>query len=144
MLTLVNDRIGVIPIFDPDVSPGGIIIPEQAKERCDQGIVKYVGPKVKDIKIGDYVIFSGYTGTAIALEGEGRIFIMRERFVVCTIPEIENITINGIYFRSANGEYIPATFEQAMEVMARSFTEQRKALSVVSEKPRKEDYDDNF
>src|SRR5678810_1211728 len=75
MMKLVKDRVAVTPIFDADTSPGGIIIPDIAKERCDQGIVKYIGPNVKDIKIGMYVLFSGYTGTLVHIAGEGSVTV---------------------------------------------------------------------
>lgn len=108
MIELIGKRIAVRPIFDPDVSPGGIIIPDQAKERCDQGIVKYVGPLVKDVKIGDYVIFSGYTGQMIAIEGEGKLIMFEEQWVVAKLDEVPKTDVPGLYFRSSPlvaGEY---------------------------------------
>ncbi len=100
MLQLVNDRVAVTPIFDADTSPGGIIIPDVAKERCDQGIVKYVGPNVKDIKIGQYVLFSGYTGTLVHIAGEGSVIIMPEEFIVAVLDEIENTFVPGLFYKS--------------------------------------------
>jgi chaperonin GroES len=100
MLKMPTDKVAITPIRDPDKSPGGIWIPDIAKERVDQGIVKYVGPDVKDIKIGMYVLFSGYTGTLLRLEGEGDLIIMSEQFIVCEIGEVDNIQVPGLYYRS--------------------------------------------
>jgi chaperonin GroES len=121
MITLTRDLIGVQPIKDSEKTSGGLWIPDEAKERADQGIVKYVGPKCRDIKIGDYVLFSGYTGTTVQLEkdADGCIIIMRERFVVAILnaPDTE---VSGLYFRGDN-EYFPATYEMAMNIIAEAF-----------------------
>jgi co-chaperonin GroES (HSP10) len=123
MIRLTENKIAVEPIWDSDYSPSGlIIIPDEAKERCDQGIVKYVGPKVKDLKIGDYVLFSGYTGTTVRLEGEGIFIIMREDFVTAIVEEPAT-DIPGLYFRDKNGEYWTATYEMAMRLMAKRLQE---------------------
>lgn len=100
MLRLPKNKVAVTPIYDPDTTPSGrIIIPDQAKERCDQGIVKYLGPECKWIKQGMYVLFGGYTGQLIHLEGEGKLIIMPEDFVVAEIGEVDNIQVPGLYFR---------------------------------------------
>lgn len=70
MFKLVRNQVGIEPIFDPDKSSGGLYIPDTAKTRCKQGIVKALGPDVKDIKIGDYCLFSGYDGTIVAFEND--------------------------------------------------------------------------
>lgn len=145
MITLLRDNIAVVPIFDPDLSPGGIIIPDMAKERCDQGIVKYVGPKTKILKAGDYVIFSGYTGTMVRIEDEGRLIIMPEKFVVAQLPEPANVEVDGLYFRGKDGKFFRATYEMAMEIVADSFSdsEWRAKLGIknkIASRPKVEDY----
>jgi len=100
MIKLIGNKVAVTPINDPDKSSGGIWIPDQAKERCDQGIVKYVGPKVDWCKQGMYVAFSGYTGELFIMEGEGRLIIMPEDFIVCEINQVENVFVPGLFFKS--------------------------------------------
>jgi len=121
VLTLQNNRVAVVPLFDPDTY-GHIIIPDQAKERCDQGIVKYLGPKCELVKHGDHVLFSGYTGTTVSLEGEGLLIIMPEDFItaVCEDPVTD---VPGLYFRGVDGDYFTATYEQAMNLISKAFTE---------------------
>jgi chaperonin GroES len=141
MITLAGSKIAVRPIFDPDRTPGGLYIPTQAQERADQGIVKYVGPDVVDVRVGDYVLFSGYAGTLVILEGEGRFIILPEEFIICTVIRDSFFEVPGLFFKEANGEYFPATYEEAINLCADAVTEKRITLQVKSEKPRKEDYE---
>lgn len=120
MIKLLRDNVAVTPIFDPDKSPGGIWIPDIAKERCDQGIVKYCGPEVKELKNGDYVIFSGYTGSLIKLEDEGLLIVMAEPFVSAVLTEPANVEVEGLYFRGPDG-FFRATYEMAVELIAEAF-----------------------
>lgn len=150
MLRLMRDNIAAIPIFDPD-QIGSIIVPAQAKERCDQGIVKYIGPEVKDIKIGDYVLFSGYNGTLLDVEDEGQLILMPEEFVTAVIEEHPDTEVNGLYFRGVDGDFFPATYEMAMNIIADSFRDEKWRIDMLVKskfakkdrlhnKPRLEDY----
>lgn len=126
MIELTQDKCAIDPIWDSDFSPSGLlIIPEEAKDRCDQGIVKYIGPDVKTLKVGDYVLFSGYTGVNIRLEGEGVLIIMREDFVEAIVhpPETD---IPGLFFLDQSGEYWPATHEMATTLIARKYSDIRQ------------------
>lgn len=145
MIKLIGRNIAVDPRLDSNVSPGGIFIPEMAQERADQGIVKYVGPDVIDIKIGDYVLFSGYTGTNVKLEDEGLLIIMHEDFVTCLIypPDTE---VPGLYFRDKEGNYFPATYEMATTIMMHAFSTPEfdakfKIHNRKLNRPRREEYD---
>lgn len=93
-------------------------VPDIAKERCDQGIVKYVAPGVKEIKVGDHVLFGGYTGSTVALEGEGVLIILRETFVTAVIHGPDT-TVPGLFFMDADGPF-PATYESAMQLLVRA------------------------
>lgn len=127
-LGMLGTKIAVIPLFDPDVSKGGIIIPEIAKERCDQGIVKYVGPECKFVKPGDYVLFSGYTGKALRFE-EGTYLIFHEEFVVARIEGslIDETEVPGLFFegkpRKGQRTFFPATIEFALTLIAKALEE---------------------
>lgn len=138
MIRLIKNQVAVTPIFDPDQSPGGIWIPDMAKERCDQGIVKYIGPDVQDIGVGMYVLFSGYTGTLVHIAGEGPLIIMTEPFIVCQLPEVDNIHIPGLYFKNNQGQYFKATYEEIINFIADAFkySEHMKNIKVNVPKPR--------
>jgi chaperonin GroES len=67
-------------------TPGGIIIPDTAKEKPIEGEVLAVGPGARhesgtvqplDVKVGDRVLFGKWSGTEVIIEGEDRL-IMKE------------------------------------------------------------------
>jgi len=110
-----------------------------AGERCDQGIVKYIGPLVKDVKIGDYVFFGGYSGTLMKIEGEGKLIVLREDFIECIFKE-EHLVIPGVYFQDTHGDYFEVTYEQVMNVIAETFTLMNATVDVTPSIPKLEDY----
>ncbi|MDD3993479.1 MAG: co-chaperone GroES [Desulfobacterales bacterium] len=82
----LNDRILVVRVEEEQKTAGGIIIPDTAKEKPQQGKVVAVGPGkmgedgkriALDIKPGDRVLFSKYGGTEIKIDGVEQLF-MRE------------------------------------------------------------------
>ncbi len=150
MMKLLENRIAVTPIYDPD-RIGSIYIPDSAQERCDQGIVKYIGPEVKDIKIGDYVLFSGYTGTLVHVEDEGSVIIFPEEFATAVLPDPPTTEVPGLFFRGADGDYFTATYEMALEICAQAFRDKEWRLNLLvrskfsqkdklANRPSREDY----
>ena len=82
----LQDRVIVKRIEEEETTKGGIIIPDSAKEKPQEGEIVAVGPgKVADdgkkiplaVKAGDRVLFGKYAGTEIKLEDEEHL-IMRE------------------------------------------------------------------
>ncbi|MCU0539637.1 MAG: co-chaperone GroES [Desulfobacterales bacterium] len=82
----MNDRILVVRVEEEKKTAGGIIIPDTAKEKPQEGKVVAVGPgKVgedgkriaMEVKKGDRILFSKYAGTEIKMDGVEHIF-MRE------------------------------------------------------------------
>lgn len=89
----LEDRIIIRPLEAEDKTAGGIIIPDNAREKPQKGEVMAVGPgKVSDeaaliemkLKAGDKVLYGKYTGTEIKIEGE-ECLIMRESDVLAII-----------------------------------------------------------
>ncbi len=83
----LRDRVLVKPLTEKEVVKGGIIIPDTAKEKPNEGEVIAVGSgrvledgKVQplDVKKGDKVIYSKYGGTEIKIEGEEHILMKEE------------------------------------------------------------------
>ncbi len=83
----LQDRIIVRRIDEEETSKGGIIIPDSAKEKPSEGKVIAVGKgKVNDdgkvspldVKKGDRVLFSKYSGTEINIEGEEHLIIRED------------------------------------------------------------------
>jgi chaperonin GroES len=88
--TPLHDRILVRRIEEGETTRGGIIIPDSAKEKPQEGEVMSAGKgkvneegKVRplDVKEGDRILFGKYSGTEIKLDGEDFI-IMREEEVL--------------------------------------------------------------
>lgn len=120
MIQVHGNKIACVPLFDPDKTASGLLyVPDIAKERCDQGIVKYIGSKVEWVKPGDHILFSGYTGTLVSIEGEGLVIIVPEDFVNAKIFSPDH-DVPGLYFRDQDGSYFTATYEMAVELMARA------------------------
>ncbi|HLD93985.1 MAG TPA: co-chaperone GroES [Anaerolineales bacterium] len=80
------DRVLVEPIEDEEVTPGGIVLPETAKEKPQRGKVLAVGPGGRDedgklitmeVKVGETVLFAKYSGTEIKVEGK-KMLILRQ------------------------------------------------------------------
>jgi chaperonin GroES len=91
----LHDRIVVRRLEEERKSAGGIVIPDNAAEKPDQGEVIAVGNgkilddgKVRplDVKVGDRVLFGKYSGTAVKMEGD-EFLVMREEDVMGVIAK---------------------------------------------------------
>jgi chaperonin GroES len=80
------DRLVVKPIEREEVTKGGIVLPDTAKEKPQEGEVIAVGPGrlsedgkriAMDVKVGDRVIYAKYGGTEIKIDDE-ELIILRE------------------------------------------------------------------
>jgi chaperonin GroES len=89
----LHDRLLVRRIEQKETAKGGIIIPDTAKEKPQEGEVLAVGngkvledgTKVPlDVKVGDKVLFGKYTGTDIKIDGE-EVLILRESEVLAVL-----------------------------------------------------------
>ena len=83
----LQDRIILKRVESEEKSKGGIIIPDNAKEKPMEGEVIAVGNgkvlddgtvKQLDVKVGDRVLFGKYSGTEIKLDGEERLIVREE------------------------------------------------------------------
>jgi chaperonin GroES len=91
----LNDRVLVKRIEEVQITKGGIVIPDTAKEKPIEGKVIAVGPgKMSDagvrmplqLKEGDRVLFGKYAGTEIKTEGE-EYLMMREEDILAVITD---------------------------------------------------------
>jgi chaperonin GroES len=82
------DRVIIKPCAAEEVTTGGIIIPDSAKEKPQRGTVLAVGTGTKDeemtLKEGDSVLYGKYAGTEIDLDGE-KVLIMRQNEVLAVV-----------------------------------------------------------
>lgn len=82
----LGSRVVVEPIEQEEITAGGIVLPETAKEKPQKGVVLSVGPGDRDddgdripldVKPGDTVLYAKYAGTEIKLEGK-KLLILKE------------------------------------------------------------------
>ena len=82
----LHDRVVLRRIEEDERTPGGIIIPDTAKEKPQQGEVIAAGPGARDekgqvqpldVKAGDRVLFGKWSGTEVKIDGE-ELLIMKE------------------------------------------------------------------
>lgn len=91
----LSNRVVIEPIEQEEVTAGGIVLPETAKEKPQKGTVLAVGPGERDdngkhIKLdvaeGNTVLFAKYSGTEIKVEGK-KILILRESDLLAIIED---------------------------------------------------------
>lgn len=89
----LGNRVVVEPIEQEEVTSGGIVLPETAKEKPQKGTVLAVGPGDRDddgkripmdVKEGDTVLFAKYSGTELKMEGK-KLLILRESDILAII-----------------------------------------------------------
>ena len=89
----LHDRLVVRRVEEKETAKGGIIIPDTAKEKPQEGLVLAVGngkildngTKVAlDVKVGDKVLFGKYTGSEMKIDGE-QVLILREDEVLAVL-----------------------------------------------------------
>jgi chaperonin GroES len=89
----LGSRIVVEPIEQEEVTAGGIVLPETAKEKPQKGTVLAVGPGDRndkgervpmDVASGDIVLFAKYSGTEIKYDGK-KLLILRESDVLAIL-----------------------------------------------------------
>ncbi len=89
MLKPLGDRVLVKPMPKEEMTKGGIVLPDTAKEKPQEGEVIAVGPgKYEDgkrvpldVKVGDIVIYAKYGGTEIKIDGVDYL-ILRENDIL--------------------------------------------------------------
>ena len=89
----LHDRVIIKRLEEERKTASGIVIPDTAAEKPDQGEVLAVGPGKKnedgklvpvDVKVGDKVLFGKYSGTTVRVEGD-EILVMREEDIMAVV-----------------------------------------------------------
>ena len=91
----LGNRVVIEPIEQEDITTGGIVLPETAKEKPQRGKIISVGPGDRDedgeriamdVKEGDTVLFAKYAGTEIKLNNK-KWLILKETDILAVIVE---------------------------------------------------------
>jgi chaperonin GroES len=89
----LQDRVLVKPLQQDEVKKGGIIIPDTAKEKPQEGQVVAAGPgRISDegkmlsmsVKVGDKILYGKYSGTEVSVN-DGEFLIMRESDILAVL-----------------------------------------------------------
>jgi len=94
----LGDRVVVKPLGNEEVTKSGIVLPDTAKEKPQQGEVLSVGPGrildsgervVPDVKAGERVLFAKYSGTEFKLD-QDELLILREADILAIVTSNGN------------------------------------------------------
>ncbi|HKU52996.1 MAG TPA: co-chaperone GroES [Nitrospira sp.] len=89
----LGGRVIVEPIEQEEMTAGGIILPETAKEKPQEGKILAAGPGDRDedgeripmdVQIGDKVLYAKYSGTEVKMDGK-KLLILRESDILAVI-----------------------------------------------------------
>ncbi len=92
-LVPLHDRIVIRPVVQEEVLSSGIVIPDTAKEKPQQGTAIAVGPGrlddngkriLMDVKVGDRVLYAKYTGQEIKIDRE-ELIVIQEKDVLAKV-----------------------------------------------------------
>jgi chaperonin GroES len=87
------DRIVITPLKQDEVTASGLVIPDTAKEKPQQGEVIAVGPGrlddsgkrvPMDVAVGDRILYAKYTGTDVKIDGVDYI-VLNEKDILCKL-----------------------------------------------------------
>jgi chaperonin GroES len=91
----LGNRVVVEPLEQEEVTAGGIVLPETAKEKPQKGTILAVGPGDRDedgkripldVSVGDTILFAKYSGTEIKVDGK-KLLILRESDILAIVTE---------------------------------------------------------
>jgi len=89
----LGSRVVIEPIEQEEITAGGIVLPETAKEKPQQGMILAVGQGDRDedgkripmdVVVGDKVLFAKYSGTEIKMDGK-KLLILRESDILAIV-----------------------------------------------------------
>ena len=89
----LGGRVIVEPIEQEEMTAGGIILPETAKEKPQEGKILAAGPGDRDedgeriameVKVGDKVLYAKYSGTEVKVDGK-KLLILRESDILAMV-----------------------------------------------------------
>jgi chaperonin GroES len=94
----LHDRVVIRRVESDDRTPGGIIIPDTAKQKPQEGEVIAVGPGARDetgkvqpldVRVGDRILFGKWSGTEVRIAGE-EYLIMKESDILGVLDHATN------------------------------------------------------
>ena len=93
----LGDRVVIEPIEQEEITAGGIVLPDTAKEKPQRGTILSVGPGARDesgkrvaldVQAGDVVLYAKYAGTEFKVDGK-KLLILKESDLLAVIETAE-------------------------------------------------------
>jgi chaperonin GroES len=91
----LGSRVVIEPLEQEEITSGGIVLPETAKEKPQKGTILASGPGDRDddgkrismdVKVGDVVLYAKYAGTEIKVEGK-KLLILKESDILAIVED---------------------------------------------------------
>ncbi|MEN8171462.1 MAG: co-chaperone GroES [Chloroflexota bacterium] len=81
----LGDRVVIEPVEQESMTAGGIVLPDTAKEKPQQGIVLAIGPDIEaELAEGDRVMYAKYAGTEVKADGKD-VIILSEQDILAIV-----------------------------------------------------------
>ena len=81
----LGDRVVIEPIEQDSMTAGGIVLPDTAKEKPQEGTVLAIGPDVEaELAEGDRAMYAKYAGTEVKMDGK-EVIILREDDILAVV-----------------------------------------------------------
>ena len=89
----LGSRVVIEPVEQEEITAGGIVLPETAKEKPQKGTILAIGPGERDedgdriamdVVVGDVVLYAKYAGTEIKVEGK-KLLILKESDILAIV-----------------------------------------------------------
>jgi chaperonin GroES len=74
----LKERVFVSYAGELEKTAGGLYIPDAAKEKPQRGKIEAVGSEVKEVKVGDTILFDKYSGSKITIDGSEYLILKEE------------------------------------------------------------------
>jgi chaperonin GroES len=74
----LKERVFVSYSGELDKTPGGLYIPDAAKEKPQRGKIEAIGSEVKNVKVGETVLFDKYSGSKVTIDSQEYLIIKEE------------------------------------------------------------------
>ena len=74
----LKDRVFVSYSEEGEKTAGGLYLPDSAKEKPQKGKVEAIGSEVKDVKVGNTILFDKYSGSKVNMDGTDYLIVKEE------------------------------------------------------------------
>lgn len=107
-----------------------IIIPDAYVRDGSQGLVKQIGKDVKDVQVGDYVVYDSSFGGSVSDKHGTMFYMLPEHAVKCKIVQ-EPFRVEGLFHLTEDGVPFTATNESVFDCLKEAYQNQKQIVQKV-------------